>query len=549
MHANASLRAWCASTLFSTGLLLSAAPALAADEFGSDWDDPRTADPAVARPPTASCTVEILDTSFADFDWHYGQIAAPAACPGPWNKVVLEMDGAVKGVQYDRLGYLQIGGMTVFSTSTPEPSREGIQWHVEKDISAYASLLKSPQEVRMYLGNVVNETYTGVIHIKARVTFYNADRRHPPTPAADSVAALAGERRDGADLVGDTTLPANAQRWIAEVYATGSGGGCEEFWYFTAPPQANYSCPAQNGPYREVQVLIDGRVAGIAMPYPHIYTGGWSNPFLWYVMPAPRAFNIEPIRYDLTPYIGLVNDGRPHEVRFRVANLPDGASGWTLQPNLQFWRDPHRASTRGGLLSYELGTLANDPAYSSPSAGSFQVDTRGGHRLRASGWLETSQGRVITHVDRIVGNRNLHHWDEGEFHDGVKGDWDDTETVTRIGGGLPSVAVNSQSFGFDGLLSFEPVEDHYRVTTRLNIYDDANALQTPAPGAAPLAQVKRNRFDGEAGWNYGVPRDQRHAVGHSTQRHQRFGSQGCYDHEIGQSNGFVSVDKYRCGQP
>ncbi|MBO7942587.1 peptide-N4-asparagine amidase A, partial [Streptomyces sp. S9] len=94
--------------------------------------------------------------AFADFDWHLGQIAPPAACPGPWSKVVLEMDGQVKGVQYDRLGHLEIGGVTVFSTSTPEPSRDGIGWHVEKDISGYAALLKSPQQVRMALGNVVN---------------------------------------------------------------------------------------------------------------------------------------------------------------------------------------------------------------------------------------------------------------------------------------------------------------------------------------------------------------------------------------------------------
>ncbi|MFQ6313416.1 peptide-N4-asparagine amidase [Lysobacter capsici] len=279
--------------LISTGLLSAAlafaAPAHAADEFGSDWDDPRTADPTVARPDTRSCTVEILDTAFADFDWHPGAIAPPAACPGPWSKVVLEMDGQVKGVQYDRLGYLQIAGMTVLSTSTPEPSRDGIGWHVEKDISAYASLLKSPQAVRMYLGNVVNQTYTGVIYVQARVVFYTADRRHRALDSADVVAPLANERRDGADLIGDYTLPANATRWLGEVYATGSGGGCEEFWYFTAPPEANYSCPAQHGAYREVQVLIDGRVAGIAMPYPHIYTGGWSNPFLWYVIPAPRA--------------------------------------------------------------------------------------------------------------------------------------------------------------------------------------------------------------------------------------------------------------------
>ncbi|MGH8082156.1 MAG: peptide-N4-asparagine amidase, partial [Lysobacter sp.] len=155
-------------------LCLSVAPAFAADEFGSDWDDPRTADPEVARPDTRSCTVEVLNTAFADFDWHLGTIAPPAACPGPWNKVVLEMDGQVKGVQFDRLGYLQIGGLTVLSTSTPEPSRDGIGWHVEKDISAYASLLKSPQQVRMSLGNVVNDTYTGVIYVQARVVFYNA---------------------------------------------------------------------------------------------------------------------------------------------------------------------------------------------------------------------------------------------------------------------------------------------------------------------------------------------------------------------------------------
>ena len=50
-------------------------------------------------------------------------------------------------------------------------------------------------------------------------------------------------------------------------------------------------------------MLLDGKVAGIAAPYPHIYTGGWSNPFLWYAQPAPRAFDIQPITL------------RPHAVR------------------------------------------------------------------------------------------------------------------------------------------------------------------------------------------------------------------------------------------
>ncbi|MGO1071319.1 peptide-N4-asparagine amidase [Lysobacter sp. CA199] len=536
-----------AAPLLATAAFATGAPA--AEEFGTDWDDPRTADPTVARPATRSCTVEILDTAFADFEWHPGTIAPPADCPGPWSKVVLEMDGQVKGVQFDRLGYLQIGGLTVLSTSTPEPSRDGIGWHVEKDISDYASLLKSPQAVRMYLGNVVNQTYTGVIYVQARVVFYNADRRHPAVDAADQVAPLANEHRDGSDLIGDYTLPANATRWIGEVYATGSGGGCEEFWYFTAPPEANYSCPAQHGPYREVQVLIDGRVAGIAMPYPHIYTGGWSNPFLWYVIPAPRAFNIEPIRYDLSPFIGLVNDGRAHEVRFRVANLPDGASGWTLQPNLQAWTDARRGATGGRLLSYELTPLAAESKYRALPDGRFEVDTRGGHRLRATGYVDTSKGRQYTTVERIVGNTNLHGWGAEENPDGVKGEWNDTQTVARIGRGLPSVSTHSQRFGFDGSLSVVPSGSAQRIVTTMKIVDDADTLQTPGQGQPAIAQSKRNRFEGQAGWNYGVPRPERHATGHSSQRHRSYGTQGCYDHEIAQRNGFIGTDRYRCGKP
>lgn len=533
--------------LLSLCALLSA-PAWSATEFGTDWDDPRTADPAVARPDTRNCTVEIVDHGFANFDPYVSSIAPPANCPGPWNKIVLEMDGAVKGVQYDRISHIEIGGITVFRTSTPEPSREGIAWHVEKDITSYAALLAKPQPTAMYLGNVVNDTYTGVIYVKARVVFYQADRRHPAADGADAIEPLLAQRRDGADVVGDYLLPADAERWVAEVYATGSGGGCEEFWYFIAPADTGYSCPG-SGPYREVQVLIDGRVAGIAMPYPHIYTGGWSNPFLWYVLPAPRAFDIKSIRYELTPFIGLVNDGKPHEIRFRIAGLSDGASGWELQPNLQVWRDPRGRRTQGGLLSYKLGDLQNAPVATSLPDGGFQVATRGGHKLEVSGWLRTSRGYTVSRLVRTVGNVNNHVWDDGEYHDGVKGDWNDTAVVTSlVPGRLPQIATDSQSFGFDGAISFEqvPAQEYYRITTRMKIYDKANGLTLGGAGA-PRWLIQDNRFDGEAGWNYNVPRDQRHAVGHSSQRYQRSTeAQPCYDRSIAQENGFVTEDRIRC---
>ena len=112
-------------------------------EFGTDWADPRTAAPPVAAPPTRSCTERIVDHKFVNFDNFVGTHTPPAACPGPWNAVLLHLDGAVAGRQFDRLGWLTIGGVMVFKTSTPEPSPVGIRWSGDKDITAYAPLLRS----------------------------------------------------------------------------------------------------------------------------------------------------------------------------------------------------------------------------------------------------------------------------------------------------------------------------------------------------------------------------------------------------------------------
>ena len=231
-------------------------------EFDTDWDNPRTAAPPIVTPAGPRCTTTIVDTQFRDFT-PYTSNSVPE-CRGP--KVVLRLDGAVKGRQYDRLGYLKIGGVTVFKTSTPEPSPDGIEWSVEKDLSEYASLLTRPEPVEMLIGNVVDDTYTGVLNVKVTLTFYGGRETARPDVLPITQA-----------------IPRNTEKLVADVYATGSGGGCEEFWYLTTPTGVPYSCPADNGPYREVQIRIDGVLAGIAAPYPHIYTGGWSNPFLWYV--------------------------------------------------------------------------------------------------------------------------------------------------------------------------------------------------------------------------------------------------------------------------
>ncbi len=391
-----------ASTLIGGGTARAAAaapvPTEAPAEFGADWHDPLTAAPAVSRPHTKSCRVTLAEARFRDFTPYRGSYRPPDGCGDRWSTVVLRLDGKVKGRQFDRLGYLHVGGVEVFRTSTPEPSPDGIEWSVEKDVTRYSDTFRTAQDVEMLIGNVVDDTYTGVIDVTVTLTFYEG---RSTTAAPDRVLTLA-DGPDGTTL----TTPRNSERVVAEVYATGSGGGCEEYWYLAVPATAPYSCRTDDGPSREVQVEVDGTLAGIATPFPTVWTGGWSNPFLWYVIPGPRAFDVKPIEYDLTPFAGILDDGRPHRVEVSVVGVPQGQSGWSTPVNVLVWQDPGKAVVHGGLVTHEAGELTDSSVYTPGTE--HRVTTEAAHRLTVSGYLDTSHGRVRTTVTRAVANTSEH---------------------------------------------------------------------------------------------------------------------------------------------
>lgn len=520
------------------GLLFGTAPAVAATpplEFGNDWDDPLTAAPPVERPGGRSCTVRIVDNKFVNFDPYRGSYAPPQACEGPWAKVVLTLSGAVKGRQFDRLGRLAIGDITVFKTSTPEPSVDGIRWTVDKDVTAYSQLLRTAQPVTMWLGNVVDETYTGILDIQVDLTFYPGTR---PAGQPDDILPFAGVTSEGPDRTGTVTVARNTERLIAEVYATGSGGGCEEFWYITAPASSGYSCQADNGPFREVQILVDGRVAGIAAPYPHIYTGGWSNPFLWYTVPAPRAFDISAIRYDLSPFVGLLTDGRAHQVTVRVLGVPAGQSGWEVPTNFLAWRDHGSTQITGKLIASSLSPLANDVAVSTAD-GWTEVKTNGGQDFSAIGYVQTSHGRVTYVVSRKVTNTSTHRWRAEENPDSLVAKWTDSSTVL-VAGSRPSLTQHTARYAIDGSISVSAAN---RLTTTITLTDAAEHSQVGS--GRPSRLRLDDTYTGEATWTLGVPRPDRHAQGTSRERYQLRGDT-CYDHTIGTVNGFVTEDVHGC---
>src|SRR5215831_776736 len=147
---------WC-----SLALVLCALPSTVRAQVGSN--NTTTADPSVPRPPTQPCRVVLFDQlAFADFSPKSFAYAPPAACPGPWAKVVLSADFSVTaGRQFDRTANLWIGGANIYFGTTSEPSAKVARsWHVERDLTDYSALLASAQPGEADLGNLVSSTYT-----------------------------------------------------------------------------------------------------------------------------------------------------------------------------------------------------------------------------------------------------------------------------------------------------------------------------------------------------------------------------------------------------
>ena len=64
-----------------------------------DYDDPRTAVPAIERPQAPSCTVPLFsEVAIRDFNTVFSnEFVLPEGCPKTWTKVVLDWDGQVNG--------------------------------------------------------------------------------------------------------------------------------------------------------------------------------------------------------------------------------------------------------------------------------------------------------------------------------------------------------------------------------------------------------------------------------------------------------------------
>lgn len=374
------------------------------------------ADPKVPRPHTTPCKVQLYKQfKFADFNPKSFTYTPPSACPGPWARVILEANFSInQGRQFDRTANIWIGPTNIYFGTTAEPSHNvSRNWHVERDLTDYSSIFTVTQAGTVDLGNLVNQTYTSILHGSADVLFYPLTPNQAPPRTADQVIAFSGGPTGGTvalntttDLLEQTvTLPANITSLYFDVFSQSQSN--DEFWYTCVPNDVAgelQSCPGTA--FRESEVTIDGTPAGVAPVYPWIYTGG-IDPYLWRPIPGVQTMNFLPYRVNLTPFAAMLDDGQPHTIALSVYN----ANGYfSATASLLLYLDSGSTQVTGAVTENTLTVPAPTAVENIHIAknGNLQggVITKSGHNFVISGYVNTSSGPVTTIVNQNINFSN-----------------------------------------------------------------------------------------------------------------------------------------------
>jgi hypothetical protein len=348
-----------ASRLIAAELLPSAAGA-----------DPLQVEPRVPRAAGTPCVVTLFRDAIIPvmsvFDPTFSY-TPPAGCPGPWAKVklIVEMSGPRQSGQPTSALALTFIPTQIFEPTetsgafwagAPQITADIPVWHMERDVTEYASILRTPK-AGFFSGTYDNDNFDfeGVLEdtATALLVFYPATTATPAQRIADVVVPVSGfdpnAHLPSAAFTG--AFPRNIERVYLDVIAHVEGGGSRSgqlrYWYACAPDDVWATYPylangyaigdgraltasvlqgCSGGNYREVEVRIDGRLAGLAPVFPWLGSN-ISNNFRSAVdAPAPsvQALNWMPYRVDLTPFAGVLNNGAEHTVEARIVDAANG---------------------------------------------------------------------------------------------------------------------------------------------------------------------------------------------------------------------------------
>ncbi|KIO20433.1 hypothetical protein M407DRAFT_220580, partial [Tulasnella calospora MUT 4182] len=360
------------------------------------------------------CTVEVIHHNFAN-SYYQPAIAEwkpPKDCGSPldWVGVSGNYTATSNGTQYDRLSAITFRNVEIWRTSTAEPSPSGIVWTALKDISHYLPLFSTPGRIILDLNNVVDPAHgiDGEYDVTFSITVY-ASPKEKGGARSNGIVALGTLSPDQAGYAGvppmlNTTvkLPRNTVEAYAEIYA--SGNAQEEFWYFNAPDSWIPALPKDTtlgkGPFREVQLLVDGQLAGFVSPYPILFTGA-NVPLIWRPASAYGAFDQPTYKVDLTPFVPILADGKNHTVTINVVSAePDHTilGNWWVSGNIQVVLDPSEKPTKGLIMRYFASPYATShiSGIKHKKSGDVNITVTAEHSLQIEAVLLTGSGTTST---------------------------------------------------------------------------------------------------------------------------------------------------------
>lgn len=406
-------------TLLSSSLMLAQSTNR---QIGTQYEV--TADPVVPRPHEKPCVVQLFSNyQFALFSetTQTFDFTPPSDCSGPWEKVVFAADFSENaGYQFDRTASLYIANTNIYFGTTPEPLQSVTNtWHVERDVTDYSALLTMPQPGTMVLQNCTGSDcgsaysyLNGVFTVSAELEFYPA-RGHAQgwtNDVPDAVLPMVQSNgsggvnlpafllQEGATFTTTFTLPRNIERAYLDVISQSQQ--TDEQWYACFPNDLNainllYGCG--NTDFRETDVAIDGKPAGIAPVSPWVFTG--FLPDQWVPTPGAQTLEFVPYRVNLTPFAALLSDGNEHTVTITVF---DQNYYFSEAASLLLYLDKGSKQITGELTKDTLA--APNPVVTEKLNGTATVTGTIGvaqnRDFTIAGYVNTSHGKVSTSISQ-----------------------------------------------------------------------------------------------------------------------------------------------------
>jgi len=385
-----------------------------------------TADPLVPRPDKKPCVVQLFKNyQFAHFSDSAQTFAftPPAGCPGPWEKVVFEINFSENaGRQFDRTASLYLANTNIYFGTTPEPLANATNtWHVEREIIDYSALLSAPQQGTIILTNCTTDcpppfnTLSGVFTVNADLQFYPAKGEHHNRDehrdhrVPDQILPLEQVNSSGGlnlpatlqptdQLATTFTLPTNTEQVYLDVVSQSQS--VDEQWFACFPndlSNINFVYGCGNTDFRESEITIDGQPAGIAPVSPWVYTG--FLPDQWMPTPAAQTLDFVPYRVNLTPFASLLSDGQPHTIALSVFNN-DGFFSATA--SLLLFLDSGTKQITGALTKNTLTSPSPVVTENLQGTGTVTgtINVTSNRKYNIAGYVNTSHGKVSTSISQ-----------------------------------------------------------------------------------------------------------------------------------------------------